>query len=167
MPRLLIDGTPVIPNPKGVGRYAYNLCLQLARRLPEDWSIQSLVTRGRVSVFPEELRAQLIPVEPVSELARAFLVIPKQVNQLKTQLLLKTDDSAGHVRRVTTVAICHDIDDFILEAQGESRSLFRSSLDTCKRYYRRQSLRWSDFVVCNSKFTREAVQAQYCISHTP
>jgi glycosyltransferase involved in cell wall biosynthesis len=163
MPRLLIDGTPVVPNPKGVGRYAYNLCLQLSKRLPEDWSLQILVNRGSVSVFPEELRAQLIPVEPVSELARAFLVIPKQVNQLKSQVLLKTDDSAGHVRRVPTVAICHDIDDFIVEAQGESRSLFRSALDTCKRYYRRQALRRSDFVVCNSKFTREAVWAQYGI----
>src|SRR5260370_2399901 len=98
MPRLLIDGTPVIPNPKGVGRYAYNLCLQLSKRLPEDWSLQILVNRGSVSVFPEELRAQLIPLEPVSELARAFLVIPNQVHHLNSQLLLNTTDSPVHVR---------------------------------------------------------------------
>ena len=166
MPRLLIDGTPVVPNPKGVGRYAYNLCLQLAKRLPEDWSLKILVNRGSVSVFPEELQAQLIPVEPVSELATAFLVIPKQVDQLKSQVLLKTVDSAGHVRRVPTVTICHDIDDFIVEAQGGSRSLFRSALDACKRHYRRQALQRSDFVVCNSIFTREAVREQYGIEHS-
>jgi glycosyltransferase involved in cell wall biosynthesis len=166
MPRLLIDGTPVVPNPKGVGRYAYNLCLQLSKRLPEDWSLQILINRGSVSVFPEELRAELIPVEQVSELTRAFFVIPKQVNRLKPHVLLKTNDSAGHVRRTPTVTVCHDIDDFIVAAQGGSRSLFRSALDTCKRYYRRQALQRSDFVVCNSEFTREAVRAQYGIQHS-
>jgi glycosyltransferase involved in cell wall biosynthesis len=166
MPRLLIDGTPVVPNPKGVGRYAYNLCLQLSKWLPEDWSLQILVNRGSVSVFPEKLRAELIPVEQVSELARAFFVIPKQINRLKSQVLLKTNESAGHVRRTPTVTVCHDIDDFIVEAQGGSRSLFRSALDTCKRYYRRQALQRSDFVVCNSAFTREAVREHYGIQHS-
>jgi glycosyltransferase involved in cell wall biosynthesis len=165
MPRLLIDGTPVVPNPKGVGRYAYNLCLQLSKRLPEDWSLQILVNRESVSVFREEQRAELIPVNQVSELARAFFVIPKEVSRLKSQVLLKTNDSAGHVRRIPTVTVCHDIDDFIIAAQGESRSLFRSALDTCKRYYRRQALQRSDFVVCNSEFTREAVRSQYGIQH--
>jgi glycosyltransferase involved in cell wall biosynthesis len=166
MPRLLIDGTAVVPNPKGVGRYAYNLCLQLSKRLPEDWSLQILVNRESVSVFPLELRAELIPVEQVSELAMAFFVIPKQLDRLKSQMLLKTNDSAGHVRRIPTVTVCHDIDDLIVAAQGESRSLFRSALDTCKRYYRRQALQRSDFVVCNSEFTRGAVQAQYGIQHS-
>jgi len=166
MPRLLIDGTPIVPNPKGVGRYAYNLCLQLHRRLPEDWPLQILVNRCSVSVFPEELRAQLIPIAQVSELAMAFFVLPKQVTRLKSQVLLKTNDSAGHVGRTPTVTVCHDIDDFIVEAQAESRSLFRSALDTCKRHYRRQALQKSDFVVCNSEFTREAVRAQYGIQHS-
>ena len=133
MPRLLIDATPVIPNPKGVGRYAYNLCLQLSERLPEDWFVQILVNRGSVSVFPEELRAQLIPVEQVSELAKGFLVIPKQVNRLKSQILLKTNDSAGHVQRTPTVVICHDIDYLLTKRKGEvvvsfaPRSMFASS----------------------------------------
>lgn len=161
--RLLIDGTPVVPNPKGVGRYAYNLCLQLSKRLPEDWSLKILVHRGSISVFPEDLRAQLIPVEPVSELAMAFLVMPKQVSRLRSQLLLKTNECAGHVRRIPTVTVCHDIDEFIVGAQGGRRSLLRSAIDNCKRYYRRQALQRSDFVVCNSEFTREAVRTQYNI----
>src|SRR5271169_5113938 len=118
MTRLLIDGTPVVPNPKGVGRYAYNLCLQLSKRLPEDWSLKILVHRGSISVFPEDLRAQLIPVEPVSELAMAFLVMPKQLSRLQSQLLLKTNECAGHVRRIPTITVCHDIDEFIVGAQG-------------------------------------------------
>jgi glycosyltransferase involved in cell wall biosynthesis len=166
MPRLLIDGTPVIKNPKGVGRYAYNLCLQLSKRLPGDWLLQILVDRENVSVFPETLRAELIPVEPVSELARAFLTIPKQVKRLNPQVLLKTNDSAGHVRGTPTVTVCHDIDDLILKAQGGNRGVFRSAVDSCKQYYRRQALQRSDFVVCNSEFTREAVWSRYNIPHS-
>ncbi len=163
MTRLLIDGTPVVPNPKGVGRYAYNLCLQLSKRLPEDWTLEILVHPGSVFVFPEDLRAQLVPVEPVSELAMAFLVIPKQVNRLRSQLLLKTNECAGHVRRIPTVTVCHDVDEFIVAAQGGRHSLLRAAVDTCKGYYRRQALQRSDFVVCNSEFTREAVRTQYDI----
>jgi len=166
MPRLLIDGTPVIKNPKGVGRYAYNLCLQLSKRLPEDWSLQILVNRENVGVFPENLRAELIPVAQVSELARAFLTIPKQVKRLKPQMLLKTNDSAGHVRGTPTVTVCHDIDDLILKAQGGNRGIFRSAVDGCKQYYRRQALQRCDFVVCNCEFTCEAVRSRYNIPHS-
>jgi glycosyltransferase involved in cell wall biosynthesis len=166
MPRLLIDGTPVIKNPKGVGRYAYNLCLQLSKRLPDDWLLQILVNRENVRVFPENLRAELIPVEQASELARAFLVIPKYVKRLKPQVLLKSNDSAGHVRGTPTVTVCHDIDDLILKAQGGNRGLFRSAVDSCKHYYRRQALQRSDFVVCNSEFTREAVRSRYNVPHS-
>jgi glycosyltransferase involved in cell wall biosynthesis len=164
MPRLMIDGTPVVANAKGVGQYAYNLCLQLARQLPEEWDLQILVNRGSVGIFPEPFRGELIPVKQASELITGFWLIPKHADRLKPQVLLKMCESAGYVRGIPTVTICHDIDELIRNAQGVKNNHVRALIDTCKGHYRAAALWNSDYVICNSEFTRQAVHAYYGIA---
>lgn len=163
MPRLMIDGTPMVTNAKGVGRYAHNLCLQLAGQLPEDWDLQILVNRDSVGIFPEAFRGNLIPIKQASELTNAFWLLPKHADQLKPQVLLKMAESAGHVRGIPTVTICHDIDELIRSAQQVKSNPVRALIDACKRHYRVAALRNSDYVICNSEFTREGVTTHYGI----
>ena len=162
---LLIDGTPIAPNAKGVGRYAFHLCLQLAERLPADWKLQILLEPSGPSLFPKDFRAEMIVVRKASELSRAWFVIPAQARRLKSELLLKTHESAGFVKDVPTITVCHDIDHLIAAAQGEKRSPARAMLDLCKTRLRRRALAHSEFVICNSQFTRGAVEKHYGIPH--
>ena len=163
MIRLLIDGRPVVRDPKGVGRYAYHICLQLRDRLPEDWSFQILVHPGNDSLFPPGFRAQFVPVPHRTEIANALLEIPHQVRCLKPQIMLKTDETAGAVNGVPTVTVCHDVDELIEKAQGVGRGPLRRALNAYKWRLRRQTLQASDCVVCNSEFIRAAVQKYYGI----
>ncbi len=157
MPRLLIDGTPIIVNAKGVGRYAHQLCLQLFERLPNDWTVQVLITTPAMPVLPAGPRGELIPIGPVSEIRNAMSQIPAQLARLKPDLFLKTHESAALLRNVPTVVVCHDVDKMIAKAQGTQWSPARLAIDATKRYLRRRTLRAASFVVCNSEFTRDAV----------
>jgi len=163
MPRLLIDGRPVIRDPKGVGRYAYHICLQLRDRLPEDWPFQVLVHPENISLFPPGFRAEFVPAPHRTEIAYALFEIPRQVRRLKPQIMLKTDESAGAVRGLPTVTVCHDVDKLIEKAQGVDLSLFRRAVNAYRRRLRCQTLQRSECVVCNSEFIRAAVHSHYGI----
>jgi glycosyltransferase involved in cell wall biosynthesis len=165
MPRLLIDATPVSVNAKGVGRYAYHLCLQLAERLPEGWSLQILILPASQTLFPSNFRAKLIPIRRTTEIVSGFL-LPARAKRLDAQLLLKTSEGAGYARGLPTVTVCHDVDRLIAAAQGISRGIVRSTLDSYKTRLRRQALKHSEFVICNSQFTRQAVETHYGISYS-
>ena len=163
MIRLLIDGRPVVRDPKGLGRYAYHICLQLRDRLPGDWSFQVLVHPENVPVFPPGFRAQFVPVPHRSEIAGALLEIPRQIRRLKPQIMLKTDETAAIISGLPTVTVCHDVDELIENAQAVARSPLRRAVDAYRRRLRRQTLQGSDCVVCNSEFIRAAVQSHYGI----
>src|ERR1041385_231715 len=162
MPRLLIDATPVKADSKGVGRYAYHVCLQMAVRLPEDWSIYVLVHDNARDLFSRNFRGELIGVKQSSEIVHGAFTLGNYAEKLRADLLLKTLESSGSVP-VPTVTICHDIDALILAAQGRPQ-LLRCFIDKLKHFLRRRALQRSEFVVCNSQFTREAVQQYYGIS---
>ncbi len=166
MPRLLIDGTPIQTNPKGVGRYAYNVCAQLTQQLPEDWQIHILVNDPNVGAFPQTTRATMVPIRFRSEIRQALFELPKQVALLKPDLLLKTHESGGYVKGVPTVTVCHDIDELIWTAQGGTRNPLRHGINWYKQKLRKKLLQSSEYVVCNSEFIRKAVQGYYGIPVT-
>src|ERR1051325_7282530 len=161
MPRLLIDATPVKTEAKGVGRYAYHACLQMAKRLPEDWNLYILVHCDAGGLFPQNFRGELVRVGQTSEIVHGAFTLSNYARKLRTDILLKTLESAGRVR-VPTVTICHDIDALILAAQGRQPSS-RWLIDIVKYYLRRRALQSSQFIICNSQFTREAVNRYYDI----
>jgi glycosyltransferase involved in cell wall biosynthesis len=167
MPRLLIDGRSLTKNPKGVGRYAYQLCCQIDRRLPADWMIDILVHQNDVPTFPERFRGKFVYVPVVSELKAGFNVIPKQIKKLGSQILLRPGEGIGANYGIPQIAICHDINDWITaaqESQGQRRSYFRIILDKIKNSCIKRALRASEFVLCNSSFIRAAAASYYGVA---
>ncbi len=162
MPRLVIDATPVRTDAKGVGRYAYHVCLQMATHLPQNWDMHVLIHNQACNVFPRGFRGELVPVRQSSELVHGAFALTNYVRKLRADILLKTAESSGRVR-IPTVTICHDIDALILAAQGRQQSAVRHYIDIFKHSLRRSALRGSEFVICNSEFTRAAVQSHYAI----
>jgi glycosyltransferase involved in cell wall biosynthesis len=163
MPRLLIDATPILPDGKGVIRYAHQICLQLAQRLPAEWTLQLLITAPGAAVFPPDFRGELILVPQGSEIGMGLFMLPGQVRRLKPEIFLKTNETVGHVRGIPTVTICHDVHEFMVRAQGVGRTFLRRAVDFCKQGLRRRALRNSDIVVCNSEFICRAVDELYGI----
>jgi len=161
MPRLLIDATPVKADAKGVGRYAYNVCLQMASQLPQNWSMHVLVHDDARDLFPRGFRGELVGVRKSSEIVHGMLTLSSYTKKLQPDILLKTVESSGRIP-LPTVTICHDIDALILAAQGPQQPS-RRFIDKFKHSLRRKALQNSEFVVCNSQFTREAVQSYYAI----
>src|ERR1051326_4906556 len=104
MPRLLIDATPVKADSKGVGRYAYHVCLQMAVRLPEDWSIYVLVHDNARDLFSRNFRGELIGVKQSSEIVHGAFTLGNYAEKLRPDLLLKTLERSGSVP-VPTVTI--------------------------------------------------------------
>jgi len=168
MPRLLIDGRSLTKNPKGVGRYAYQLCCQLDRRLPDNWEIDILVCQHDLPLFPNKFRGKFVSVPPVSELKAGFSVIPRQIKKLGSQILLRPGEGIGTNYGIPQLAICHDINDWIIaaqESQGQRRTYYRTIIDKIKNYCIKRSLQESEFVLCNSTFIREAASSYYCVDH--
>ena len=164
MVHLLIDGTPVVRNPKGVGRYAYHTCLQLFARLPEDWSIQIMATPQAPGLFAANCRASFSLTPEGSEIKRALWGVPNQLRRLRPQIFLKTDETSARLIGIPTVTVCHDVDVLIHQAQGVYRSALRRRIDGFVQFLRRQTLRASDCVVCNSEYIREAVHTHYGVA---
>jgi alpha-1,3-rhamnosyl/mannosyltransferase len=163
MPRLLIDGTPIHPNPKGVGRYAYQVCLRLADLLPNDWQIDVLVDEPSQSAFPNCERLNPVVVRNRSEIYKALVLLPIHARRLGSQVVLKSDESAGRVSGLPTVVVCHDIEELIWAAQNKKPGWLRRMVDNYKRWLRARTLRAADYVLCNSEFIREEIKRHYGI----
>jgi glycosyltransferase involved in cell wall biosynthesis len=163
MPRLLIDGTPIHPNPKGIGRYSFQLCSQLAGLLPSDWLIHVLIHPEGVPVLSPIKRLNLVPVRRASEIWKGLWLLPLNARRLRPQILLKTDESLGRISGIPTVAVCHDIDELIWAAQSSNKGKVRHMVDRCKRQLRVRTLRGCQSILCNSEFIRDAVQRHYGI----
>lgn len=164
MPRLLIDATPIDKNNKGVGRYAYQLCLQMSDRLPEDWEMAVLIYQGCAVPFPSGFRGQFIEIPLCSELVHGYYWTPRYCQQWQADALLRTHEFAGYQTGIYNVTVCHDISELIVKAQKLHRSPFRIVLDAGKQLLRNHMMRSSDLVVCNSEFTRLAVMERYGVA---
>jgi glycosyltransferase involved in cell wall biosynthesis len=161
MIRLLIDGSPISPLAKGVGRYAHQLCLQLADQLPAHWELQILVNPDGPAMFPPGFRGRFIPVKPASEAAFGLLTLPRCARRLGSQLLLNTYERVGQVKGIPTVTVCHDIGSLILAAKKEQHSPWQRAMYRLKERARGKALRNSDLVICNSEFIQQQVGKYY------
>jgi glycosyltransferase involved in cell wall biosynthesis len=122
--------------------------------------------RVNLEAAPRSRRLEVVPIEASSEIQQALFALPRQAARLKPDLLLKTHESGGYVKGLPTVTVCHDIDELIWAAQGESWNPARRAINYYKQKLRRKLLRSSDCVVCNSEFIRKAVQTYYGIPPT-
>ena len=165
MPRLLVDGTALGPASKGVGRYAYNLCVQAALRLPADWDIVVARFPQPLPRFPEHFKASFITLPRASDLFKGLYLMPQLVRRVRPHVLLRPMEGAGYDYGVPMITVCHDITTLIRQAARQPFNLWRGIVDRVNEHFQIRAMKASAMVVCNSNFIRDAVERTYGISH--
>ena len=161
MPRLMIDGTAITAQCKGVGRYALQLCAQLEQRLPSDWSLDVLIWRGEELAAQTLKRSRLIGIPQTRELQLGLVALPAWSSRQKSDVLLLPGERVLRAIRIPVLTVCHDIDELIWKAQGKRDNAWKRIVSMAKTALRVRTLRRSEFVFCNSEFVRECVIARY------
>ena len=161
MTRLLVDGTSITSQCKGVGRYALELCVQLEARLTDNWQIDVLIWNDQIEAASMLKGCRLIRLSPRSELRLGYISIPAYASRLNSDVLLLPGDRAVGWTKIPTISVCHDIDDLIRAAQRSGSDGWRNRLDQVKTKMRIHTLRGSAAVICNSEFVRDRVVSQY------
>lgn len=161
MPCLLIDGTTLCRDAKGVGRYAHQLCLQMVARLAPEWHIEIVVFSGPLPDFPADYRANFRCIPYATDLARGLLRMPAIIKSVRPDVYLRCNDSCGLDYGVPMITICHGINDLIVYASHVRRGPVERLVYFIKRHFIRQGLLKSKLVVCNSEFLEKAVHQHY------
>jgi glycosyltransferase involved in cell wall biosynthesis len=168
VPHLLIDARSLTTQPKGVGRYAYQLCTLLDHLLPMQWHFQLIVNQEDLPSFSSSFRGKWIVVPPASEMRMGFKILPKLIKQIKPDILLRPSESVGSNYGIPILTICHDINEWIAaaqESQGQRRKFFRKTIDRIKSYCIGSALRKSEYVLCNSEFIRQSIAQYYRVQY--
>jgi glycosyltransferase involved in cell wall biosynthesis len=164
MKTLLIDATAMTVNPKGVGKYAYEVTKRLDQVLPDCWHIMLVVFRGSQLPVNWSKRVTALEIATQSDLKLGLYTMANLIVSHDADILLRMGDSSGKVYRIPTITVCHDINSFIVKAQRSRLSIFRLPIDYSKEYFRILALESSAIVICNSTFTREEVVKNHRIS---
>lgn len=160
---LLVDATSLDVNPKGVGKYAYEIITRLDQLLPQSWCITLVVFQGAVPALDRSERLTSIAVDHQSDLRLGLQTIPSLIRKSRADLMLRLCDCAGKAYSVRTLSICHDINELIRQAQGVKPGIVRRIINHIKENFRIRALQASAMVVCNSEFTRQQCISRYGI----
>lgn len=163
MPKLLIDGTALCKDPKGVGRYSYKLIEQLLARLDVAWSLIVVVFENDLPEFKEANRLSIIRLPKVPDLVKGLAIIPWLIVRSSADVVLLPMEAAVLTIGRPTLAVLHDIDALIALAAGQRRSAPRHVIHALQQYFRIRMLRNAVSVICNSAFTAEVATVQYGI----
>ena len=162
-PLVLVDGTPLRKDSKGVGRYTYHLCDQLDQKLPKNWRIIIVTFNWGLPQFSSSFRSEFISIPYKTDLDLGLLYFPKLIKQLKPSVFLRCRESIGWRYPVPTITVCHDLNE-ILWSYQPPRPLLRRIFDYCCQQLRIYALRCSTTVICNSVFVQEQAIKNYKIS---
>jgi glycosyltransferase involved in cell wall biosynthesis len=153
--RVLVDGSSITCRMKGVGRYAYHLAKQLDQRLGERFEIIVALGSSEAPTFPKEFRGSCLKIAPASEIELGLRIFPQLVRTIAPAAFVRPADTIGRHCGVPMMTVCHDINPLIWAAQPR-RALRRQAIDAIWERLRRQALRSSELVICNSEFVRDA-----------
>jgi glycosyltransferase involved in cell wall biosynthesis len=162
-PHILIDGTPLRRDSKGVGRYTYHICAQLDERLPPDWQMTIVTFDWELPTFPNCFRGTFIQIPYKSDLELGLRYFPGLIRALRPTVFVRPRESIGLNYPLPTVTICHDLNELIWPYQPP-RSLARRIFDYLCQQLRIYALRQSDLVICNSEFVRDQAAKHYRIA---
>jgi glycosyltransferase involved in cell wall biosynthesis len=160
---VLVDGTLLNRRLKGIGRYAWQICVALSRDLPKETDLVVVVFEGELPDFPPGFRARFHRIPFSYEVTLGLWVFPRLIRDLGASVFIRPADKIGRRYAVPTLTVCHDLDSMIF-AHLTKRSVGRRMLDWFWIKLRGHGLRQSDKVVCNSKFIQEAAIADYRLS---
>ena len=164
MPKLLIDGTALSKNPKGVGRYSFELINQLSRRLSRDWSINVVVFDDDLPRFDQVSRLSFIRVPRVPDLMKGLIAFPCLIVINRTDKVLFPMEAAALTAGRPTLAVLHDIDALIMSAARQRLGVLSRLMNGVQQYFRVRMLQRAEAVICNSKFTAEAAVRCYRVN---
>lgn len=162
MNSILIDGTPLRHDSKGVGRYTYHVICQLDERLPPDWQMTIITFDWDIPTFSNNFRGKFIQIPYKTDLELGLRYVPKLIQTLHPTVFIRPRESIGLNYAVPTVTVCHDLNELIWPYQPP-RSLPRRIFDYLCQQLRIYALRQSDLVICNSQFVRDQAAKQYCL----
>lgn len=170
-PIVLVDGTSLSRKMKGVGRYAWQICDALDRRLPDHVRLRIVCFVGSRPVFRDGFRAEWIEIPYQSELVLGVRTMARLAREEGVVALIRPADKIGIRYPVPTLTVCHDLNPLIWAVQG-SRPLARRLIDAGWERLRGVAMRASSLVVCNSEFVQKAVIKHFslrpertCIGH--
>ena len=162
MPRLYIDGSAISLQNKGVGRYSYELCRRVVDQLDKNWEIDIVVYADKLpSLLKQKRGVTYIKTSKMSDLYHNLIWLPRQIRRRHYDVLLKPMESTGIRYGVSTITICHDVQELIDAAAGIRQALHRKLVNFVKRAFKSKNLRESAVVVSNSMFTRDAAAFWY------
>lgn len=165
MPRLLVDGTALTTEPKGVGHYSYHLIDQLSRRLSRNWSIYILTFGTEIPQFSDIKILKFIHLPKLSDFVKGLLAIPLLTLYTRADVVLLPMEATAVTLGRPTLAVLHDINELIAAAGQQHLSLGRQVLEYLRGRCRLPMLRNAQLVICNSEFTFREASKRYAIPH--
>lgn len=164
MSRILIDGTSLESGLKGVGRYALNVITALDQRLPASFELLVLVFDRDLPTMTLSSRVTLVKVPVCSDVVKGLWVVPRLLARTRATLLLSPMEALAAFVNVPRIAVCHDINELIWQAQHRSRWSLRALHDRILQRLRIRGLRACRFLICNSDFVRSEVVRRYRVA---
>jgi len=161
--QVLIDGTTLNRNAKGVGRYTYHICRELDERLTSEWEMTIVTFANPMPPFSKEFRGNFIQLPYKTELELGLHFFPKLIRQLQPTVFIRPYEAIGINYGLPTATVCHDLNEIIWQYQPR-RPLLRRLFDASCQMLRAYALRNSALVICNSEFVRNVASKRYHIS---
>jgi len=163
MPVLLFDGTAIAKEMKGVGKYSYHLLNEINKNLHANWKIYVLVFRDDISRFPNNDRVIFIHKPYCSDLYKGYIILPSLIKKLNPDVLLTPMEAILAPVKINRIAVCHDINELLWQAEQYNAGIFRTSLNKLSQRLRITGLKRCNKIICNSIFVMEEVARRYVI----
>ena len=155
MKRILVDGTYLGMQMKGVGRYAANTLRHLAELDPVN-EYNVLVRRNTpLPPLPQNDRFHYIPIHLHNHYLHGGWTLPQQAKRLRADIAWIPYETTLGILPCPYLVVCHDVPRLITQAQniaGNRLSISRRALNTLDSFWLRRSLRHAAIVFANSHF---------------
>lgn len=160
MKRVLVDGTYLALQMKGVGRYTLNTLRQLslipASALDTDLHYQVLVRDGApLPALPHSDSFTYHPIRVLDHYQHGFFTLPQYTIQLDADIVWVPYETSLGSFQVPYTVVCHDIPQLISTSQragGERPSPLRAIVQRTDQSFINRSLKRAATVFANSHF---------------
>jgi len=156
--RILVDGTHLSIQMKGVGRYVANTLWQLSKldSTNEYW----ILVREDVKLpsLPQNTRFHYVPIRLWNHFFHGMWSLPRRARLHRTNLAWVPYETTIGFFSCPYLVTCHDVPDMISQAEragGKRFSLVQHLTKLADGYIHRQSLHSAAVVFCNSFFVKE------------
>lgn len=161
MKRILVDGTYLALQMKGVGRYTLNTLRQQSL-VNSGNTFQILVRQNEpLPPLPQTDSFRYYPIRVLDHYQHGFFTLPEHAVKLDADVVwVPYETSLGTFPCPYTV-VCHDVPQMISQSQragGERPSPLRALVQRTDQYFINRSLKRADTVFANSQFVENWLQ---------